>query len=263
MAVRPSPSLADEDLARARWAARHHGIHLSKSTIRTFRTCPHAYRLEKISKLPACTPLSLARARGIAVHAAIEDVLRHPDDPDWEYRATTVLEQVPELAVELPALLRWVGMGRHYVLGLGGRITLLEDFATLDRGASAGFLLHARLDAVVDGGSRGGVEVVDFKTTTRCPSVDAVRLDGEAGIHRLILGGITPVRPIRTTQLHLPTATPVTVKLSDEDVLTAWNDVVEARDAIGAALANGAFPAQPGGHCAWCGYRDVCPDAAG
>jgi hypothetical protein len=157
--------------------------------------------------------------------------------------------------------LGWVKTGVAYVLGQGGRVTLIEDFAKLDRSKSCGFTLHARLDAVVEAGRLGGVEVIDFKTGVICPRPESVRVDAEAGIHRLILGGMTPVRPIHITQLHLPSATPVTVQLSDDEVLAEWNDVLEARDEIRRAIEWDEFPAQPGPHCASCQYRSSCSDA--
>jgi hypothetical protein len=105
------------------------------------------------------------------------------------------------------------------------------------------------------------VEVIDFKTGALCPRPDNVRLDAAAGIHRLILGGMTPARPIHTTQLHLPSATPMTVELTDDEVLAAWNDVLDARDEILQALESDDFPARPGPHCASCQHRSSCPDA--
>lgn len=253
--------LTSEALDRARWAARHRGLHLSKTTIRTFGACPQAYLWEKVERRPGSLPLSLALARGTIVHAAVEVALKHVNDPDWEARAEEVLSQVRELEDEVPVLLSWVRAGRDYVLGQGGQITYVEDFASLDRGASAGFFLHARLDTVVEGGVLGGIEIIDFKTGTQCPTPPGVRFDGEAGIHRLILGGVSPIRPIHTTQLHLPSGMPVTVTLTDEEVLQAWNDVIEARDAVRDALARDDFPARPGMHCVSCRYRESCREA--
>src|ERR1700674_870274 len=69
-------------LERARWVAKNYGLHLSKTTIRTFRACPKAYRLEKIDRLPGSAEATAAQARGTAVHAALEAILRHVGDQE-------------------------------------------------------------------------------------------------------------------------------------------------------------------------------------
>jgi putative RecB family exonuclease len=247
-------------LERARWVAKNSGLHLSKTTIRTFRACPKAYRLEKIDRLPGSAEATAAQARGTAVHAALEAVLRHAGDQEIDAVVEEALDSLADFE-EAALLVDWVRTGLDYVDGQGGTITVVEDFAKLDRSQSAGFTLHARLDVVVEGGRAGGVEVVDFKTATMCPTPRLVRMDAEAGIHRLIIGGTTPLRPVSITQLHLPSATPVTVQLTDEEVLAAWNDVIDARDAIRRALESGIFEATPGAHCAGCQYRTICVEA--
>ena len=66
----------NEALERARWSVRHWGVHLSKTTIRTFRACPQAYGWEKVGRLPGADAATLAQLRGITVHAALARAIK-------------------------------------------------------------------------------------------------------------------------------------------------------------------------------------------
>lgn len=242
-------------------------VHVSKSSAALFERCPLAYAYEKVERREAdIEGSSEAQLVGSAAHEAVAALLRAD-------HASLELERMEKI---VGTVLDGYGLGRaargrveawaleaaDIATSRGGKLRWIEEMMTMVR--IPGVTVWGKLDVAIAGGSTAPLEIIDW-TFGRARVTDEGALRDSLGtaIYRLIAGvHETDLRPIAVTEVHVPSASIMTVTLTDEEVIVGWERLKRTAAAIRKAIDAGAFPARPGTHCSYCQYRVSCPAVA-
>lgn len=247
---------------------------LSPSRAADFLQCPLLYRFRVIDRLES--PPSAAAARGTLVHSVLERIFdvppaqRTPETavgliPDaWE----SMLEQEPELAdlvggdgqeawfAQAAALVqRWFGMEDPTRLEPSNR----EHYVESEIG---GLLLRGYIDRL-DTAPTGEMRVVDYKTG-RAPSE---RFEASAlfqlKFYGLVLWRSTGVIPRLLQLVYLGNGEILRYSPDERDLLATERKIHALWSAIAAAAESGDWRPRRSGRCAWCDFKEHCPEFGG
>lgn len=224
--------------------------------VREYRICPRQYRnrLLSVPGHPDAAGPSPGMTVGAQLHTELDrqhavlgaaasdgfapsDGFVHPLPAD------------PELASWVAAHARWcpVDAGARY---LGGERTLVWE------PPGQQLTVMGRVDAVWEHAD-GTIEVRDYKSGA-APLDPAV--DEAAAMYGLLASACWPQRPVRVTYELLALAEPElrSVTVDAAACAQAWELVCAHAQAVRDDVA---WQARPGGHCRWCPYQLVCPEA--
>nr|WP_217913096.1 PD-(D/E)XK nuclease family protein [Miltoncostaea marina] len=246
-------------------------VHFSKSAYARFRDCPQRYAYEKVERREPDVEddPSPAALIGSAGHEAIAAILRADCDPATDERAAdigrAVLSEYALAPRRIEALVEPIVLAAQLAFARRGRIEYVESLVKMLRVPDA--TVWGKFDAVVVGGTAAPIEVIDW-TFGRARASRSTDLLGDMGtmIYRLIAGDLFPnaaVRPIVVTQVAIAeTLVPISIEMTNADVVNSWNQVKAAIDEIRLAIDTADFPPRPGNHCAFCPYRESCHASA-
>ncbi len=146
---------------------------------------------------------------------------------------------------------------RHYPFDADETLAL-EERVTVDIDPARGYRVQGFIDRLARARD-GALEIHDYKTSRRMPSQRQLDADRQLALYQLGVSGGHPDSPVRLVwhflahgQTRVSTRTPEQL---DElrRATAALIDRIEAED---------RFEARPGPLCAWCEYRDACPESA-
>jgi len=239
-------------------------VHLSKSIVATWERCRLAYRFERVDRITSSLRPSAAQLRGTAAHAAVAEVLKRRLEPG-SASSVAVIDGVLDghglSGGDGERVRGWVVDVARVVVERGGALRWVEELFSVER--TDAFTLWAKFDVAVVGGALAPLEVIDFTFGAR-----RVTTSGElaasigARAYRLAAGHVEPdrrIRPIAISELHGPSGSTITIIPNDQFVTDAWQEMKAIAAEIRTARETDEFPATPGRHCGWCGYRDRCP----
>jgi DNA helicase II / ATP-dependent DNA helicase PcrA len=233
---------------------------LSASSIETYEECPLRFKLEKEWNLPREVSASLHYG------AAMHGVLRTFYDAERYHREIADDELLEQFRSALAS--RGIADRYQYELYLRQGFDQLRQFFEFARSAARpevveteqGFELQvgsAKLTGRVDRIDRTGpdtVAIVDYKTGKPKSQEDADE-SLQLSLYALAARETWGKRADRLIFHNLENNMPVFTTRNDAELEAAKMRVQKVADGI----AEGKFAADPGYHCAFCPYRNLCP----
>lgn len=248
---------------------------LTPSKISAFTTCPLAFRLAVIERLPE--PPSLPALKGTLVHRALQLLFMQAEGPDRDLslarqtleRAATEMEGDPEVIAlgladaERDQILREAGLLIERYFELEDPRSVRPAGLELDLQVEVdGLLLRGiidRLDVLPD----GGLAVVDYKTG-RAPRVDQAksRLFG-VQLYALLCETVLGRRPSVVRLLYLRDRVAVSTEPTDTSLRGVRQRAGAVWKAIERACERNDFRPNPSPLCGWCAFQSYCPAFGG
>jgi putative RecB family exonuclease len=250
-------------------------VSLSPSSMGTFTSCPLAFRFAYIERLPE--PPSAPASKGSLVHLALQHLMwRPPEERTLDAaladldRAKADVEADPEFAqLELTAD-EWaefhadaeVLVRRYFeiedpatvnVLGVELRVTAETDEGVAIRG----IIDRLELDAA------GELVVTDYKTGS-APS-EGWEQKSLAGVHvySLLCERMFGRRPARVQLLYLSKPERIVTQPSDQSLRGVEVKTNAVMRAVRTACARDNFRPRASALCAFCSFREFCPEYGG
>jgi len=248
---------------------------LSPSSMGTFTSCPLSFRFSYIERLPE--PPSAAASKGTLVHLALQHLLwRPPAERTVEHaladlgRAASELAAHPEFAELSMNDEEWATfhgdaekLVRRYfeiedprevkVLGLELRVTAETSTGVVIRG------VIDRLELDED----GELVVTDYKTGS-APS-EGWEQKSLAGVHiySLLCERMLGRRPARVQLLYLSKPERIITCPSDQSLRGVEVKSGAVMKAVRIACTRDDFRPRPSALCAFCSFREFCPEYGG
>jgi putative RecB family exonuclease len=248
---------------------------LSPSSMGTFTSCPLSFRFSYIERLPE--PPSAAASKGTLVHLALQHLLwRPPAERTVEHaltdlgRAASELAADPEFAELSMNDEEWAAfhgdaekLVRRYfeiedprevkVLGLELRVTAETSTGVVIRG------VIDRLELDED----GELVVTDYKTGS-APS-EGWEQKSLAGVHiySLLCERMFGRRPARVQLLYLSKPERIITCPSDQSLRGVEVKSGAVMKAVRVACTRDDFRPRPSALCAFCSFREFCPEFGG
>jgi putative RecB family exonuclease len=248
---------------------------LSPSSMGTFTSCPLSFRFSYIERLPE--PPSAPASKGTLVHLALQHLLwRPPADRTVDHaladlgRAASELAAHPEFAELSLTDEEWATfhgdaekLVRRYfemedprevkVLGLELRVTAETSTGVVIRG------VIDRLELDED----GELVVTDYKTGS-APS-EGWEQKSLAGVHiySLLCERMFGRRPARVQLLYLSKPERIITCPSDQSLRGVEVKSGAVMKAVRIACARDDFRPRPSALCAFCSFREFCPEYGG
>jgi len=243
---------------------------LSPSRASQFKTCPKQFKYANVDKI--LEPTNEVQAKGTTVHQALEDLFDLPSD-----ERTT--EKLHNLFREAWTKVR--GNDEHHNLfssideerdwGLEG-LKLLNNYMTLEdprsfepvererwvRGTIEDLNLRGILDRM-DRNESGELIIVDYKSGKsplakyKEPRFFALKL------YALLIKEETGEMPVELKLIYLQNSTIHTLKVDNEILEQAKQEILEIWNNIKIAFQNNDFPPIKNALCDWCYYKPICP----
>ena len=243
---------------------------LSPSRASQFKTCPKQFKYANVDKI--LEPTNEVQAKGTTVHQALEDLFDLPS----EERTT---EKLHNLFREAWTKVR--GNDEHHNLfssieeerdwGLEG-LKLLNNYMTLEdprsfepiererwvRGTIEDLNLRGILDRM-DRNDNGELIIVDYKSGKaplakyKEPRFFALKL------YALLIKEETGEMPVELKLIYLQNSTIHTLKIDNEILEQAKQEILEVWNNIKIAFQNNEFPPIKNALCDWCYYKPICP----
>ncbi len=258
---------------------------LSPSRTNDFLTCPMLFRLRTIDRLPE--EPSPAAVRGTLVHRALEWLFDLPAtnrtvEATAELLAQAWQEMQETSPVEAQALR--AQLDEHPESSAGtphdiARMVLapaepllrtyfaIEDPTRLDPAAremavraqlDAGLVLRGFVDRL-DRNSDGDVRIVDYKTGRSPGTGFESKAMFQMRFYALTWWRMTGEIPRLLQLLYLGNGEVLRYQPDESDLRATERKILAIRTAITSAADSGAFAPNPGRHCDWCSFRNVCP----
>jgi len=231
---------------------------LSASAVEKYERCPLSYKLGLEWKLPEEPTANLQF--GSAMHSALMayfDALRKERHMSPDEVVSYFLEEFGKAKINDPTQRRLYERDgdlqlRRFLASPAaiphGRVVLVEHkFAT----ELAGTRVGGRIDRVDE--DDDGYVIVDYKTG-RPKQQDVADKSLQLSTYALAMSAKKPVKLL------------IFQNLEDNSTVCTTRPVEALREAetrivtVAEGIARGNFDATPGTHCAWCGYRTVCPE---
>ena len=231
---------------------------LSAGAIETYKRCPLSYKLSwewKLPEEPSANPQfgsamhlallayfdSVSKGRAMQFEEVVQFFLQ-------EFHKAKIADPVQRRLYERDGEEQLRRFLESPAAKPQGRVAMLEHWFKHD---VDGTKIVGRIDRV-DADDDGYV-IVDYKTG-KPKSQEFADESLQLSIYALAMGKEKPVK--RLVFQNLQDNTTVTSMRSPEELRQTETEIVS----VAAGIAAGDFAAKPGSHCAWCGYRGICPE---
>ncbi len=249
---------------------------LSPSRAGDFMSCPLAYRLRTIDRLPQSP--SPAATRGTLVHAVLERLFDLPAigrtpqaaaallEPEWD-RLRAEAPEVAEMFAEPDELARWLTSARalltsYFTLEDPTRLEPARREEMVSVVLGNGLRLRGIVDRV-DVAPDGAVRVVDYKTGRSPGPLFEGKALFQMKFYALVIWRTTGVVP-RLLQLMYLGDREILRYCPDEHDLAATERKLQALwTAIERATERRDFPPVKSRLCDWCDHQSLCPAFGG
>jgi RecB family exonuclease len=252
------------------------GKRFSHSRLRTFRQCPQQYKFQYIDKISVPKRVTADIWLGTSVHSVLHILYERGNDgvvipletvlarfrKEWEGDAIRFVEVRGEyLAVDDYIRNGEKMLSDHYATYqpfcpgtlLGAEATITFPIPNSDN------TIMARVDRYWKRDD-GVVEICDYKTGKRLPSVDDPDFVSQMGIYQLAIKSRHPqFESIEVAQCMLKHNEVVRTRLSEDAIDMLVENIRNDIAAIQTAERVDNFPANEGGYCSYCQYFELCP----
>lgn len=241
-------------------------VSVSKSAHQVFRQCRLRWFWEKVERRPPDREIEdgPALVRGRAGHEAVAALLRARRAGQMCDRQAVARRAIARFA--LPADVSYevaeaALVADDIAMERGGHIALVEWGRPL-RHTPSGTVLRGRVDAVIEGGAYGGIEIIDWTFgRARAKGTHDVAASVGTGIYCQMVARALPARPITVTEVALlDGAASVSVTFaSREELLPTLHHLSREAAEMSLASTSGEVAPTKGLHCRWCVYGKSCP----
>ena len=248
----------------------------SYSSLSSFETCPQQFKFAKIEKVEIPKRVSADAYLGAAVHRGLSVLYKHGADGIL-FPLDKLLEGYDH-EWEKPKKEHLVAGSEHYTIDDYIRIgrEMLTKYYDKYRPFNEGVLIGSEMrlsfelpgtpfkfTAILDlllKKPDGTIELRDFKTGQRIPSVKDKGFYYQMGLYRLGLKVKYPQYDnVELTQHFLRKDEIVSHKMSDDELDLINEEYRNAVLDIKNAIRLDDFPTKEGGHCRYCEFFNICP----
>lgn len=246
-------------------------MRISYSALETFKRCPLKFKFQYIDKIK--TPKSKEALFGTLLHNALkilhepglivpteEDILKYLSD-NWP-AAVYGSEQESALAFGQAVKI----MKDYYAKNYPADFTVLALETSFEVPIKTSQETHSlsgkidRIDKIAD----GALEVIDYKTTKKMPSQEAVDKDLQLSIYHLGVANRWPSlvqagQPLKTSLYFLKHGEKLSATRSAEDLAATKESIIKDFEIISLAQRTSQFAATPNALCDWCEFQKNCP----
>ncbi len=248
----------------------------SYSSLNSFEVCPRQFKFAKIEKVEIPKRVSADAYLGAAVHRGLSVLYKHGADGIL-YPLDKLLEGY-DYEWEKPKKEHLVAGSEQYTIDdyirLGREMLkrYYEKYQPFNEGTLLGsemrlsfelpgtpFKFTAILDLLLKR-KDGTVEIRDFKTGQRIPSVKEKGFYYQMGLYQLGLKAMYPqYDDVELTQYYLRKDELIARKLSNDELDVIAEEFRNAVLEIKNAIRLDDFPTKEAGHCRFCEYFNICP----
>lgn len=246
-------------------------MRISYSALETFEQCPQKYKFQEIDRIKA--PKSREALFGTAVHGALQYMFsKDPIFPTLEevlahFRDTfDQKKQIPEEDRK-----RYLEVGERMVASFykanpPWNFTIIDlesrfEVTLVDTLHGKTHVLVGKIDRI-DKLNDGTYEIIDYKTSRKLPSQEAVDQNLQLTIYQLGLQKRWPNLDPGTIKLslyYLKAEEKFSTKRSKESLEKAETKLLEKINNLESKAEQNQFPPIPSALCEWCGYKSICP----
>lgn len=246
-------------------------MRISYSALETFKRCPLKFKFQYIDKIK--TPKSKEAVFGTLLHNALkilhepgliipteEDILKFIAD-NWDASLYTS-EQESAMAFSQAIKI----MKDYYAKNYPADFTVLALETPFEVPVQAGQELHlitGKIDRV-DKNPDGALEVIDYKTTKKMPSQEAVDKDLQLAVYHLGVANRWPSltqegRGLKTSLYFLKHGEKLSTTRTPQDLAATKESIIKDFEVIGRSVKETTFPPTPNALCDWCEFQKNCP----
>ena len=246
-------------------------MRISYSLLETYKQCPQKYKFQEIDRIKSAK--SKEALFGSAVHETLkfmfsrdplfptlEEVLAHFRERFMESKHITEEEKNRYREVGEKILRNFYMKNPPWnfnVVDLESRFEVVLD----DQLYKSKHVLVGKIDRV-DKLEDGSFEVIDYKTSRRLPSQDAVDHNLQLAVYQLGLQKRWPhLEPesIVLSLYYLRSGDKFTTKRSRESLEGTEKQLLAQLHGIEKKTEEKDFPPMPSALCDWCSYKQICP----
>lgn len=245
----------------------------SYSALETFKQCPQKYKFQEIDKIKA--PKSKEAVFGTLIHSSLHHMFsRDPlfptlDEVVAHFRDAWSNEEKLSMTQEEKALYLEQGeniLKRFYAKNAPWNFNVVDlesrfEVVVEDPKTGAAHILAGIMDRI-DKPQDDAYEIIDYKTTRKMKSQEAVDSDLQLSLYHLGLTRRWPhIAPdaIRLSLYYVKHGEKISTTRTAQQTEHTSSVVLGMIRAIEVGRETGEFPPQPSALCDWCGYKPLCP----
>jgi len=246
-------------------------MRISYSALETFKRCPLKFKFQYVDKIK--TPKSKDALFGTLLHSALkilhepgliipteEDILRFISDK-WD---ASIYSSEQESTLNFAQAIKI--MKDYYAKNYPSQFTVLalETMfeVPLEIGAEK-HLITGKIDRV-DKNEDGMLEVIDYKTSKKMPSQEAVDKDLQLAVYHLGVANRWPTlvkedRPLKTSLYFLKHGEKLSSTRTSDNLAATKESITKDLEIINKAFQENKFNPTPNPLCDWCEFQRNCP----
>ncbi|PIP17137.1 MAG: hypothetical protein COX44_01500, partial [Candidatus Portnoybacteria bacterium CG23_combo_of_CG06-09_8_20_14_all_37_13] len=246
-------------------------MRISYSALETFKRCPLKFKFGYVDKIK--TPKRKEAIFGTLLHSALkilhepglmipteEEILKYISD-NWDAKIYTD-EQESALAFAQAIKI----MKDYYAKNYPSQFNVVALETLFEAPIQIGQDLHlitGKIDRI-DKTPEGLFEVIDYKTSKKMPSQQAVDKDLQLSIYHLGVANRWPSlakerRPIKVSLYYLRHGEKLSSARTARDLEAITEEAIKSIETIKQAQQAVKFDATPNPLCDWCEYQRLCP----
>jgi len=246
-------------------------MRISYSALETFKRCPLKFKFQYVDKIK--TPKSKDALFGTLLHSALkllhepgliipteEDILKFISDK-WD---TSIYSTEQESALNFAQAIKI--MKDYYAKNYPSQFTVLALETMFEVPLQIGtekHLITGKIDRV-DKNEDGMLEVIDYKTSKKMPSQEAVDKDLQLAVYHLGVANRWPTlvkedRPLKTSLYFLKHGEKLSSTRTSENLAATKENITKDFELIDKAFKESKFNPTPNALCDWCEFQRNCP----
>ena len=246
-------------------------MRISYSALETFKRCPLKFKFQYIDKIR--TPKSKDALFGTLLHSALkllhepglivpteEDILNFISNK-WD---ASIYSSEQESTLNFAQAIKI--MKDYYAKNYPSQFTVLALETMFEVPLQIGtekHLITGKIDRV-DKNENGMLEVIDYKTSKKMPSQEAVDKDLQLAVYHLGVANRWPTlvaedRPLKTSLYFLKHGEKLSSTRTSENLAATKENITKDFELIDKSFKEGKFNPTPNALCDWCEFQRNCP----